>query len=414
MSRAVVYRLFAPLLLLGFVQVALSKRFEVISGNQTCLLAEFSANFSVSYETTAKKGATVLFSLPENAHADNRSNCNNMTAPVLVVSFGNGHSLSMNFTKHNGSYKMDVLTLSFNESDDLHFPNASSKGILVTFSRSADISAKMNTTYRCTSDSTVHMENVNVTLSHVRMEAFPSNGNFSKTETICHADMPPTVPSTTLVTTLAPTTVTPPTPNPIPGVYNVTNSNGTCLLAKMGLQINITYTNLLNESTVKVFNILPNSTHADGNCSSDRASLQLTDDPTKLIFVFVVNTTTNKFYLKELSISTRIPSTAQGKEIIAKNDSLTYLQTTLGKSYMCHSEQTLQVSPSASINTFELHIQPFRVNDAKYGIAEECQMDKDDMLIPIIVGAALAGLVLIVLIAYLIGRKRSHAGYQTI
>lgn len=36
------------------------------------------------------------------------------------------------------------------------------------------------------------------------------------------------------------------------------------------------------------------------------------------------------------------------------------------------------------------------------------------MLIPIIVGAALAGLVIIVLLAYLIGRKRSHAGYQTI
>lgn len=46
--------------------------------------------------------------------------------------------------------------------------------------------------------------------------------------------------------------------------------------------------------------------------------------------------------------------------------------------------------------------------------AEECQLDKDDMLIPIAVGAALAGLVLVVLLAYLIGRKRSHAGYQTI
>lgn len=36
------------------------------------------------------------------------------------------------------------------------------------------------------------------------------------------------------------------------------------------------------------------------------------------------------------------------------------------------------------------------------------------MLIPIVVGAALAGLVVIVLLAYLIGRKRSHAGYQSI
>ena len=45
---------------------------------------------------------------------------------------------------------------------------------------------------------------------------------------------------------------------------------------------------------------------------------------------------------------------------------------------------------------------------------EECQLDENNMLIPIAVGGALAGLVLIVLIAYLIGRKRSHAGYQTI
>ena len=47
-------------------------------------------------------------------------------------------------------------------------------------------------------------------------------------------------------------------------------------------------------------------------------------------------------------------------------------------------------------------------------LVEECQLDENSMLIPIAVGGALAGLVLIVLIAYLIGRKRSHAGYQTI
>lgn len=47
-------------------------------------------------------------------------------------------------------------------------------------------------------------------------------------------------------------------------------------------------------------------------------------------------------------------------------------------------------------------------------LAEVCELDEDDMLIPIIVGAALAVLVLIVILAYVIGRNRSHAGYQTI
>lgn len=52
--------------------------------------------------------------------------------------------------------------------------------------------------------------------------------------------------------------------------------------------------------------------------------------------------------------------------------------------------------------------------DSRVPAVEECLLDQDSMLIPIAVGGALAGLVLIVLIAYLIGRKRSHAGYQTI
>ncbi|XP_078415665.1 lysosome-associated membrane glycoprotein 1-like [Cetorhinus maximus] len=414
MSRAASYCLFALLLLLGFLQVTLM-RFEVKDGRKICLLAEFSANFSVSYETTAKKEATVLFSLPENAHVDNRSNCNNMIAPLLVVGFGDGHSLRMNFSRHNASYKMDVLTVSCKWSDHTLFPNASSNGTLVNSFRLMDISAKINTTYRCRSDSTVHMKNENVTLSQVRMEAFPPSNDFSENETICHADITPTSPATTLITTLTPTTATPPTQNPVLGKYNVTTGNRTCLLAEMGLQLNITHITPDNKTALKIFNIQPNLTHSDGNCSDDRASLQLTDKWTKLNFVFVVNTTTNKFYLKELSVSTHIVSpAARGKEFMAKNESLNYLQTTLGKSYMCHSEQTLQVNPNFSINAFELHVQPFRVNNSKYATAEECQMDKDNMLIPIIVGAALAGLVLVVLIAYLIGRKRSHAGYQTI
>lgn len=159
----------------------------------------------------------------------------------------------------------------------------------------------------------------------------------------------------------------------------------------------------------------------------------------------------------------------------ASNSSLDYLQSTLGRSYLCSAEQTLPVVAAFSLNTFRLQVQPFGVTTGQFSTgqplsqpassylttlvyfiltlstsfnnnkkflfhveklpftdfqmylcsnflsslsslspAEECQMDQDQMLIPIIVGASLAGLVLVVLIAYLIGRKRSHAGYQTI
>ncbi len=41
-------------------------------------------------------------------------------------------------------------------------------------------------------------------------------------------------------------------------------------------------------------------------------------------------------------------------------------------------------------------------------------MDDTSLLIPIIVGAALAGLIFIVVIAYVIGRRRTYVGYQTL
>ncbi|KAL6049989.1 hypothetical protein STEG23_006933 [Scotinomys teguina] len=61
-----------------------------------------------------------------------------------------------------------------------------------------------------------------------------------------------------------------------------------------------------------------------------------------------------------------------------------------------------------------IQVQAFKVESDRFGSVEECMQDGNNMLIPIAVGGTLAGLVLNVLIAYLIGRKKSHAGYQTI
>lgn len=46
----------------------------------------------------------------------------------------------------------------------------------------------------------------------------------------------------------------------------------------------------------------------------------------------------------------------------------------------------------------------------------ECSADeKSNSIVPIVVGASLAGLVVIVLIAYLIGRRRSRrTGYESV
>uniref|UniRef100_A0A8C9YBV8 Lysosome-associated membrane glycoprotein 1 n=1 Tax=Sander lucioperca TaxID=283035 RepID=A0A8C9YBV8_SANLU len=211
-------------------------------------------------------------------------------------------------------------------------------------------------------------------------------------------------------------TVAPPTAalykdpgRPEKGNYQVNGTNGTaCLLASMGLQLTITFNSVSQNKTVQdVVNIQPNVTKHSGSCDPENATLRLSTDAekTNLTFFFTLNTTSNKYHLSEVSLSAAWPD--------MKGD-LDYLHGTLGYSYLCREEQTLNVDQNLSINIFQVQVQPFGLTKDQFGAAEECQLDEDDMLIPIIVGAALAGLVLIVLLAYLIGRKRSHAGYQTI
>lgn len=50
----------------------------------------------------------------------------------------------------------------------------------------------------------------------------------------------------------------------------------------------------------------------------------------------------------------------------ASNTSLDYLRSTLGHSYMCNAEQSLVVTPSFSVNTFKLQVQPFGVTTNQF------------------------------------------------
>ena len=61
-------------------------------------------------------------------------------------------------------------------------------------------------------------------------------------------------------------------------------------------------------------------------------------------------------------------------------------------------------------------VQPFMTgSENDFGKAELCEADlRPNNIVPIAVGAALAALVVIVLVMYLIGRRRHQRGYQTV
>lgn len=395
---------------LGFLGAVQAVTLEVRDGNTTCIKAELSAVFSISYDASGTT-RTVTVSLPDSASVDpGSSTCGSEgSSPWLVAVFGSGHALGLSFSSNGSLYSVANLTLQYNLSDATVFPGANSSDVVTVVSASVGISAPVNTTYRCLSNATFRLDTADVTFSNVRLQAYMSGNDLSPNESVCFADQTPT-PAPPGPTT-APVPVPTPAGPPERGVYNVTQNGTVCLLAQMGLQLNVSFTDLSNK-TVHVVNVNPDVTVASGSCQADSATLTLTQEQsTTLTFSFSLNSTSSRYRLSAVSLVGNWPGLPP---FSLSNSSLSYLRSSLGHSYMCNAEQTLVVLSNFSINTFKLQVQPFGVTTTQFASAEECQIDQDQMLIPIIVGAALAGLVLIVLIAYLIGRKRSHAGYQTI
>ncbi|NXC02367.1 LAMP1 protein, partial [Orthonyx spaldingii] len=405
----------------GFLQA--SSSFEVKdSSGKVCIIANLTVAFSVEYKNVGQK-EFVHFFLPQDASVSSQSSCGegNTSHPALVLDFGAGHSLSLNFSESADKYQVEELVFHYNLSDATLFPNSSAGGAK-TVSHKSIIQAHMGTKYRCISSKRINMKNVNVTFSNVTLEAYLKNGTFSVNKTECAEDMVSTtttiVPTTPKQTTAqVPTTSPAPTsspPNPTVGKYNVTGPNGTCVLAYMGLQLNITYPKKDEKVGLDLLNFIPRNTTASGRCDNTSALLNLTFGKTSVTFQFALNASAEKFFLQGVSVRTTLPSEAKKPDFEASNNSMSELRASVGNSYKCSSEEALQVTDQAFVNVFNVQIQIFKIDGDKFGPVEECQLDENNMLIPIIVGAALAGLVLIVLIAYLIGRKRSHAGYQTI
>ncbi|KAK2853881.1 hypothetical protein Q5P01_006542 [Channa striata] len=410
----VVASIVACFAVLGYIQAV---TLEVNKGNSTCIKAELSALFSISYNTSSAT-KTVQVSLPNTTRVDEgSSSCGtNSSSPWLVAVFGPGHALGLSFATNGSLYSVANMTLQYNLSDTSLFPEANSSGVVTVVSSSVDIWAMVNTTYRCFTTTSFPVGGATVTFSDMRLEAYMPENDLSPTESVCVADKSTTAapPTTTRTTPTAAPSPTPPG-TPEPGNYSVKTSNGTiCLLAQMGLQLNVSYFSQPQNKTVQdVVNLNPNVTSSSGSCEASSATLVLSQGgTTTLNFTFTLNSTSNKYHLSGITLLAKWDDMTA--PFSASNTSLNYMRSTLGRSYMCNAEQTLDVVPAFSLNTFRLQVQPFGVTTNNFATAEECQLDQDQMLIPIIVGAALAGLVLIVLIAYLIGRKRSHAGYQTI
>ncbi|XP_034453777.1 lysosome-associated membrane glycoprotein 2 isoform X2 [Hippoglossus hippoglossus] len=383
-----------------------------------CLYANLMVNFSVSYPA-GEKIDTVEFELPSEV-TTNGSECG-ATSSTLKLNFGDGRSWSVNFTMDGNVYQADYITFSYNLSDTTVFPSSGSNETASVTVKSQITNVGVDTCYSCNSKDMILTDMVNMTLSSVLIQAFVSEGNKSENITSCSADQPVTSPPPTTqgtnATTPAPvtnatstappptTTPTPTLPPPNTGKYSVNSDNTTvCLLADFGLRISIK-----QGETYQEMNLEPNKTTASGSCGVNSSELQLVSSTMTIMLTFINDTA--KFRLHAVNFTAK---TGSGVDFNAVNTNLTLWEAAIGSSYMCNKEQNYTITNLLSFYTFNLRVQPFGIAKGVFNTAEECKTDVDSFLVPIAVGVALLVLIVIVLLAYFIGRKRNMStGYES-
>lgn len=232
--------------------------------------------------------------------------------------------------------------------------------------------------------------------------------------------------------TASPKTTTPPPP-PAPkeatvNSYNVTvpGTNNTCILLKAAIQLGVTYVTV-DEQVREAILVLDNETVVDrerSSCSSPpgEQSLVLRFGNNSLSLVFAKNGTV---YLHRVTVDyttspALFPHAAKPVEhVTVENNTLVLYSVPEDRSYHCNVKQPVYVGANVTLDVLNIQLQAFMNTTAEttgqFGDAVECSAGDISNIVPIAVGSALAALVIIVLIAYLIGRSKSRQkGYQSV
>ncbi|XP_052058220.1 lysosome-associated membrane glycoprotein 1-like isoform X2 [Mytilus californianus] len=251
------------------------------------------------------------------------------------------------------------------------------------------------------------------------------------------SEAPTTKPPTNESTSEAPPT-TPAQPTttakmPKPGspdvnTYKASNGNGTCLMFKAGIEFTLPIP-VKGTNVTKTLGIhkedKSNDTEFAGDCdaSNTTETMTITFYKTSTILMTFTKTDTGYYFSdvdikfdlnKELFPDIDKPVTLSVRKTFTKSQ----FAADKDGSYKCNDKSDLEVMDGVNMRTYNLQYAAFQKNITEFkssGISE-CSADSDtNSVVPIAVGAALAGLVVIVLIAYLIGRKRSRqSGYEQV
>nr|XP_009675582.1 PREDICTED: lysosome-associated membrane glycoprotein 3 [Struthio camelus australis]XP_009675583.1 PREDICTED: lysosome-associated membrane glycoprotein 3 [Struthio camelus australis] len=230
----------------------------------------------------------------------------------------------------------------------------------------------------------------------------PTTAAVTNTTTV-HPGNQTTVPSTT--TTVRPTLT--PQPSPIPtGTYIVRNGSMTCVRAVMGLQL---MAQSIQKKWMEYMNINPNMTQTSGSCGTLQSTLNITFSGGFINFVFVKNART--YHVSTIEASLQLSS--EGMLYYAAIHEQLFT-TKLGNSFKCASKQTFGLEKSFQLLTVNMQLQAFDIVGNQFGEEEDCFLDRNSKAVPTAVGLSILGLFAIVLVTFVISRRKSHRGYERI
>ncbi|XP_046676075.1 lysosome-associated membrane glycoprotein 1-like [Homalodisca vitripennis] len=256
----------------------------------------------------------------------------------------------------------------------------------------------------------------------------------SPTTTTTPAPSPTTTtPATTTSTTTQPSTTTPPTttsaPTPPTQDWIVRDINDTvCIMANMKVKVTVPY----NATGGKMVNaeMLVNSVSeaaaATGGClPGDVQVLTLMQKNVNYTFTFVRNSTAKTYALGNVTITVLVnnatfPNSTMTVPSISLFHASPVFSLPLNNSYTCYEVDALPFNGTAGNTTVKATVELKQIQVEAFGTGKkpnyyaplDCTSGDTPDIVPIAVGLILAGLVVVVLIAYLVGRRRAQArGY---
>lgn len=224
----------------------------------------------------------------------------------------------------------------------------------------------------------------------------------------------------------APVTTEEPTPAPVDnGIRVLANSNGTaCIMVMFQAEVTLTASN----ETVSIFSNETAVDEENSKCVDEEdGTMTVTKGEATLVFKLAYTTTQegvkNVTTWKIGAIDVKLGSMDTAVETL----DLRAESIHGGSAYSCITGFTSNLTDPADVNSTivgSLKMREFWVecgiedtfpieDETKFAKAESCAADiEESLLVPIVVACALAGLVLAICVAYIIGRRRTYSGYS--